>query len=410
MKKDVVIKVESLSKQYQIGKKQAYLTLRDQIVSLPKKLFKKQKTKDFWALKNINFEIKKGEVIGIIGRNGAGKSTLLKILSKIVEPTDGKITMKGKISSLLEIGTGFNGELTGRENIYLNGAILGMSKKEIKEKFDEIIAFSGVENFLDTPVKKYSSGMYVRLAFAVAAHLDTNILLIDEVLAVGDIEFRKKSLGKMKNMAGSGKTTIFVSHDMTSIKQLCSKVIFLKKGEIIDFGKPNKIISLYENEFLKKNKIKKSLKIRNISSDKYHLSKIELRKNSKPSFKYNAGDDMEIHLWTNKNAPANSFSVEYKLYNQNGELISFGASNPVRNTYFKSKDKHFICKLKSLPLTTGNYWFDFSVRVWGMERWDEWKHAIDFQVVECDLYKTGFSIPNQTAGDFVIQQNWTSKK
>jgi lipopolysaccharide transport system ATP-binding protein len=246
MNKNIAIKVEGLSKKYQTGEKQLYMTLRDQLSTLPKRLFKKQKNKEFWALKNINFEIKKGEVVGIIGRNGAGKSTLLKILSRIVEPTNGKITMRGKVSSLLEVGTGFNQELTGSENIYLNGAIIGMKKKEINIKFNEIVRFSGIGKFLDTPVKHYSSGMYVRLAFSVAAHLESDILLVDEVLAVGDIEFRKKSLGKMKNMASSGRTVVFVSHNMEAIMSLCEKSIYLKNGKIAFAGTTAKVIKAYE--------------------------------------------------------------------------------------------------------------------------------------------------------------------
>lgn len=247
MKKDVVIKVEGLSKKYQIGERQSYLTLRDQLATLPNRILKKQKKKEFWALTDINFEVKKGEVIGIIGRNGAGKSTLLKILSKIVEPTKGRVVMRGRVASLLEVGTGFNQELTGRENIYLNGAILGMGKKEITKKFNEIVKFSGVEKFLDTPIKRYSSGMYVRLAFAVAAHLESDILLIDEVLAVGDAEFQKKCLEKMKDLAGGGRTVIFVSHNMNAINRLCKNVIYLDKGKIIEHGLADKILSNYFN-------------------------------------------------------------------------------------------------------------------------------------------------------------------
>lgn len=236
MNNDVAIKVEGLSKHYRIGEKQAYYTLAEQLVSFfrhPFNIGKRDNKADFWALKNVSFEVKKGEVVGIIGRNGSGKSTLLKILSRITDPTKGKITMQGRVASLLEVGTGFSPELTGRENIYLNGSILGMSKKEIESKFDEIVAFSGVEQFLDTPVKRYSSGMYVRLAFAVAAHLDSDILLVDEVLAVGDAEFQKKCLGKMKDLADGGRTVLFVSHDMNAVKNLCSRALLLDEGNLV---------------------------------------------------------------------------------------------------------------------------------------------------------------------------------
>jgi ABC-type polysaccharide/polyol phosphate transport system, ATPase component len=222
---DIAIKVEKISKRYEIGQKSNFLTLRDKIMELPRRIFQgPKKTKEFWALKNVSFEVKRGEVVGIIGRNGAGKSTLLKILARITEPTSGKVTMYGRVASMLEVGTGFNPELTGRENIYLNGAIIGMKKDEIEAKFNDIVEFSGVDKFLDTPVKHYSSGMYVRLAFAVAAHLDADILLVDEVLAVGDAEFQKKCLGKMSDLASSGKTVIFVSHNVESVRRLCSKI------------------------------------------------------------------------------------------------------------------------------------------------------------------------------------------
>jgi lipopolysaccharide transport system ATP-binding protein len=198
-----------------------------------------------WALQDINFSVKQGEVLGIIGRNGAGKSTLLKILSKVTSPTKGNIKVKGRIASLLEVGTGFHPELTGRENIFLNGAILGMTKSEIRSKFDEIVAFSGVEKYIDTPVKRYSSGMYVRLAFAVAAHLEPEILIVDEVLAVGDAEFQKKCLGKMKDVSGEGRTVLFVSHNMAAVKSLCNKSIHIASGKIMAFDDTSHVIGRY---------------------------------------------------------------------------------------------------------------------------------------------------------------------
>lgn len=230
-----IISVEGLGKKYVIRHEGQthYKSLREEIFQLPKKLFRRQKNKEeFWALKDVSFDIMPGDRVGIIGRNGAGKSTLLKLLSRITEPSAGRITMRGRVASLLEVGTGFHPELTGRENIYLNGAILGMSRAEVRRKFDEIVEFSGVEKFLDTPVKRYSSGMYVRLAFAVAAHLEPEILIVDEVLAVGDAEFQKKCLGKMKAVGKEGRTVLFVSHNMNAIELLCSKAILLDQGQI----------------------------------------------------------------------------------------------------------------------------------------------------------------------------------
>jgi lipopolysaccharide transport system ATP-binding protein len=247
---NIAIEVKNISKKYVIGEKQKYPTLRDKIMDLPKSFFKgPDRNEEFWALRNINLTIKKGEVVGIIGRNGAGKSTLLKILARITEPTEGVIRMRGKVASMLEVGTGFNPELTGRENIYLNGAILGMNRKEINKKFNEIVTFSGIEKFLDTPVKHYSSGMYVRLAFAVAAHLDSDILLIDEVLAVGDIEFQNKCLGKMEEVTqNEGRTIIFVSHNIKSVQELCSKCVLLEQGQIKIVDGTKKVVDEYFNE------------------------------------------------------------------------------------------------------------------------------------------------------------------
>jgi lipopolysaccharide transport system ATP-binding protein len=256
----VVIKVEHLSKTYFIRHqaKESYATIRDVVAERAKKIFSSvsklnsskasefKKKETFWALKDINLEINQGDRIGVIGRNGAGKSTLLKVLSRITEPSDGRVSIKGRIASLLEVGTGFHPELSGRENIYLNGAILGMHRSEIKRKFEEIVAFSGVEKFLDTPVKRYSSGMYVRLAFAVAAHLESEILIVDEVLAVGDTEFQKKCLGKMQDVSQrEGRTVLFVSHNMQVVNNLCSKVILLDNGRIIQHDETTKVIRNY---------------------------------------------------------------------------------------------------------------------------------------------------------------------
>ena len=256
---DTVVQVQNLGKRYLLGRQQdsgGYRTLRESFVEAvraPLRRFRDPANarppaveEEFWALRDVSFEIKRGEVLGIIGRNGAGKSTLLKILSRITEPTTGKITLKGRVASLLEVGTGFHPELTGRENIFLNGAILGMSRVEIKAKFDEIVAFAEVERFLDTPVKRYSSGMYVRLAFAVAAHLEPEILIVDEVLAVGDAEFQKKCLGKMQDVAqGQGRTVFFVSHNMAAIHQLCTRALLMSHGVLVQNGTPLEVIDTY---------------------------------------------------------------------------------------------------------------------------------------------------------------------
>lgn len=258
-----VIEAKEVSKRYRLGVMGSGRITEDisrwwNGISTKKKAGQEKENTDddvIWALKNVSFEVKQGEVLGIIGKNGAGKSTLLKILSQITQPTHGEIRVKGKIASLLEVGTGFHPELSGRENIFLNGAILGMKKKEISNKFDEIVSFSGVEKFIDTPVKRYSSGMYVRLAFAVAAHLEPEILIVDEVLAVGDAEFQKKCLGKMKDVSGQGRTVLFVSHNMTAMKSLCSKGLFLKNGMLEKEGSIRDVIDFYMEEAEDKNKI-----------------------------------------------------------------------------------------------------------------------------------------------------------
>ena len=287
---DAIISVENLGKKYRIshqGERQRYVALRDVIAqkcAAPfRTLFgkngstnasvKKQSSaavppgphsnghasaskEDFWALKDVSFEIKRGEVVGIIGRNGAGKSTLLKILSRITEPTEGRVTLRGRVASLLEVGTGFHPELTGRENIFLNGAILGMSRAEIRKKFDEIVAFSEVEKFLDTPVKRYSSGMYVRLAFAVAAHLEPEILIVDEVLAVGDAQFQKKCLGKIQDVAKTGgRTVLFVSHNLLAIQALCQTAMVLRSGQVVCIARPDEAARQYLESAKKANKV-----------------------------------------------------------------------------------------------------------------------------------------------------------
>jgi lipopolysaccharide transport system ATP-binding protein len=245
---DSVVKVENLGKKFVLGTHRSASgdglrhVLQNSVSRLFGRLTRRVHVPDvpaadeFWALNDVSFEIKKGDVVGFIGRNGAGKSTLLRILSRITEPTAGRIEIEGRVASLLEVGTGFHPELSGRENIYLNGAILGMSRREIRSKFDEIVAFAEVEKFLDTPVKHYSSGMYVRLAFSVAAHLEPEILIVDEVLAVGDAEFQKKCMGRMKGIAGEGRTILFVSHNLHAVQALCNKALYLKKGRVADFG------------------------------------------------------------------------------------------------------------------------------------------------------------------------------
>jgi len=244
------ISIENISKKYILShKKKKYQNLKESVSGFLGELFTskdEEETKEvFWALRNVSFDIEQGDRIGIVGSNGAGKSTLLKVLSRITEPTSGQVKVNGRMASLLEVGTGFHPDLTGRENIFLNGAILGMKQQEIKRQFDEIVSFAGIEKFLDTPVKRYSSGMYVRLGFAIAAHLEPEILIVDEVLAVGDSEFQKKCLGKMKDVSSSGRTILFVSHNSTAIQGLCNKAAFLQKGNLVKYGEVGEVLHDY---------------------------------------------------------------------------------------------------------------------------------------------------------------------
>jgi lipopolysaccharide transport system ATP-binding protein len=360
---DTVIKVENLSKKYILGHQQeeSYTTLRDSIANGAKSLlkpFKGGKSKvgnvnpqEFWALKDVSFEIKQGDRIGIIGRNGAGKSTLLKILSRITEPTQGSIRIKGRVASLLEVGTGFHPELTGRENISLNGAILGMSKTDIDRKFDEIVAFAEVEKFLDTPVKRYSSGMYVRLAFAVAAHLEPEILIVDEVLAVGDAQFQKKCLGKMEQVGREGRTVLFVSHNMQAISTLTEQCILLSHGTSIFQGKTALAIDKYLQENISKSPIYE----KPASSTQPRVTRIELRTSLDNNIQIN-GDPMEVifEITTPVRLKGACLSFQFvdSLQQPYLHVWTFDSERPMCREAGVFQVK---CKIPKLRLYMGNY-------------------------------------------------------
>ena len=338
----VVIEAKNIGKKYRIGEREQYLALRDTLTFILKSplkwLMSKVKSSDpkniFWALQDINFKVEEGEVLGIIGRNGAGKSTLLKILSRITPPTTGEIKMQGRVGSLLEVGTGFHPELTGRENIYLNGAVLGMRKKEIEKKFDEIVEFSGIGQFLDTPVKRYSSGMYVRLAFSVAAHLEPDILIVDEVLAVGDIEFQKKCLGKMEEVTKKeGRTVLFVSHNMGAIKELCSRTILLENGKIKEVGETFQVVHNYINDIsaVKESKVELSPSPqKEISFTKVWIT------NSKDEItnSINIEDDFKIWLEYNVDKPIDIAEISICLKNSSGTNVIFTSISDSFNKTF----------------------------------------------------------------------------
>jgi homopolymeric O-antigen transport system ATP-binding protein len=368
---NIAILVEGLGKRYRIGAKQEkYKTLRDTLTNGALRPFRVLKSLTsgnghrnsqptlIWALKDVSFEVKPGEVVGIIGRNGAGKSTLLKVLSRITEPTEGYADINGRVASLLEVGTGFHQELTGRENIYLNGAILGMKRKEIERKFDEIVAFAEVEKFIDTPVKHYSSGMYLRLAFGVAAHLEPEILLVDEVLAVGDAAFQKKCVGKMHDVAVQGKTVIFVSHNMEAVLTLCSKSLLLNEGKIVFEGQSAEAVSLYRKGLSNKVSLHSPHVIydsssRSSSAD-IEIARVEmLDSKGHPKNALNTWDDVifRIHYLSHEEIRNGSIVIEIRDYkDQRLIVLDSGIRFPIR------KGVHFIdCFLPKLPLAAGEY-------------------------------------------------------
>jgi lipopolysaccharide transport system ATP-binding protein len=415
-----VIEVQNLSKQYQLGMlyhnsdsfrdyaAQAFIGLAKKIKA-NKTIWSKRispqysaesntqntfdRDKYFWAIKDISFEVKEGEILGIIGNNGAGKSTLLKILSRITKPTSGKALINGRVGSLLEVGTGFHPEFTGRENIYLNGSILGMKRIEISKKFDEIVNFSEIEKFLDTPVKRYSSGMYVRLAFAVAAHLDPEILLVDEVLSVGDISFQKKCLGKIQEVGKKGRTVVFISHHMRSIRNLCSYALCMKEGKIINQGLPQDVVNSYELDNIGSSKIKPSginlRKDKQINNTTFFIKSIAIQNTDGKNtiqFKYQSTLVLDTTLSGEPNT--NHFSFEFRIYGFVGEaersknLLCVGASGPYHNIYFERGVRKIRVKIGPLTLSNGDYSISTSI-VSGNIREDTWDDCCFFQIIDC---------------------------
>ncbi|QSV72548.1 MAG: ABC transporter ATP-binding protein [Aphanizomenon flos-aquae KM1D3_PB] len=422
---DTVIRVENLGKKYIIGhqKQERYTALRDVITNKVKSIGnllnpqaknENPAFEEFWALKDVSFEIKQGDRVGIIGRNGAGKSTLLKILSRITEPTTGSIKIKGRVASLLEVGTGFHPELTGRENIFLNGAILGMGKEEIKRKFDEIVAFAEVEKFLDTPVKRYSSGMYVRLAFAVAAHLEPEILIVDEVLAVGDVQFQKKCLGKMEDVGKEGRTVIFVSHNMAAVEKLCEKGVFFRQGKVIFKGAQIEAINHYLRSVSELTDSSLTDRLDRQGSGEIRIVKIEIKDdNEKVLDVIKSGQNISIYLY-----------FETKIKNDKKVLagISFKTSldNPVflhhnrltQNDFDISGDSGaFICRIKNFPLPPSIYKLGYSIMPnYGKDSryFDSIADAIDVTVVDGDFYGSG-EVPPISHGVCLINAMWDSE-
>jgi lipopolysaccharide transport system ATP-binding protein len=385
-----IISIENLSKAYYIGRKiDPHHTFRDAIANLATAPIRRwreqaaptQESDDaFWALKDVSFEVNKGEVVGLVGRNGAGKSTLLKVLSRITEPTGGRAVLRGRVASLLEVGTGFHPELTGRENIYLNGSILGMKRSEIQRKFDEIVAFSEIEQFLDTPVKRYSSGMYVRLAFAVAAHLEPEILIIDEVLAVGDAQFQKRCLGKMKQVAqGDGRTVLFVSHNMQAVSTLTSRSILLKKGRIAAAGPTPEVITKYLEESVASPEMTYTAPP---SDERPRITRVELETSDAHNVQMN-GEGMKVVVEISTPKPINTARLSFHACNNLGDpMIYFWAHDTEYPMCREPGVYRLVCTIPKLRLYMGSYTLRLHLKEFaGGREFDSLENICPFEVV-----------------------------
>lgn len=421
---DTVIRVENLSKKYIIRHQQSqrYTALRDVIAdgvkSVCRSLFgAKQNSsmdsdqEEFWALKDVSFEVKQGDRIGIIGRNGAGKSTLLKILSRITEPTSGRITINGRVASLLEVGTGFHPELTGRENIYLNGAILGMSKIEIKKKFDEIVDFAEVEKFLDTPVKHYSSGMYVRLAFAVAAHLEPEILIVDEVLAVGDAAFQKKCLGKMEDVAEKdGRTVIFVSHNMTTVSSLCNRGYLLHQGNLIEQGNTQTIIDKYLESTLSISSIPLNDRKDRQGDGSARFTSIKVTSDAQNGIIF-CDSNIEIAIKYRSLSPLNNATFAIGIFDISNVEIYFLDSDSTRELPATLPPEGEIrCYVNSINITPGQCYINVALVKGGLleggSMVDYIQNAISFTIEPRAFYRSG-KLPPRNWSMCLIHHKWS---
>lgn len=379
---NIAIRVENLSKRYVIGK-QKDGSLRNSLGNVFNK--KKATTEEFWALKNVSFDIQKGDIVGIIGKNGAGKSTLLKILSQITTPSEGSIEINGRVASLLEVGTGFHPELTGRENVYLNGTILGMTRKEVKAKFEEIVEFSGVRKFIDTPVKHYSSGMYVRLAFAVAAHLEPEILIIDEVLAVGDAEFQKKCLGKMQDVAGQGRTVLFVSHNMAAVKSLCNKGIVFSGGQKVFEGTVRESLEKYNASDTGSDLVydTSDYQLRTRGARQIYVREVELNQMA-----YYPDSPMEVKVRLDQvpdGLEIGRVHLSLFIYDSLQNTVYQMSTEFLQEEYHYDRNRTYVFNLDSLNLSIGSY----NMGIWlggnGFEQ-DYVENKVSFEVLDGSIY------------------------
>jgi len=409
-----VITARGLGKAYVLGgRTAAYATLRETLVESlkhPGRLFRDERGETLWALRDVSFDVAPGEVLGIIGPNGAGKSTLLKILARITEPTTGEVRLFGRVGSLLEVGTGFHPELTGRENVYLSGAILGMRRKEIARKFDAIAAFAEVERFLDTPVKRYSSGMYLRLAFAVAAHLEPEILVVDEVLAVGDAAFQKKCLGKMGDVAQEGRTVLFVSHNMAAVEALCSRCLLLAGGEVRAEGKPADVVGEYLATLAESRSGRRDLAEhpgRRRGASPWMREVTLLGESGVATDQTRAGGPLDVRVTFDTAGPRVSPVLGVVVKTAQGMPL-FGINNRlVRGFEFPADVARgtITCRFADLPLMPGTYFLDLYL---GDARGDHdtITDAVSFDVLPADLFGTG-QLPPASAGPMIHPATWT---
>jgi lipopolysaccharide transport system ATP-binding protein len=429
---NIAISAEHLGKQYRLNASQGrhgYVALRDEIAhglrrALP---FTRRRrhggdgarpstvqsgSTEFWALRDVTFEVNHGDVVGIIGRNGAGKSTLLKILSRITEPTEGRARLRGRVASLLEVGTGFHPELTGRENIFLNGAILGMTKAEIRKKFDEMVAFAEVERFLDTPVKRYSSGMYVRLAFAVAAHLEPEILVVDEVLSVGDVAFQMKCLGKMKNVSADGRTVLYVTHNLSSVVNLCRRGILLNGGKIVEDTTAERAVNSYLRVAFDNRTDEPHVLFVDPqpNGDRYCVTRIEmLDEDDRPKAILRPMEFVKFRVWFHSPKPLEQGSIIFELLTADGNVVLKLESNPraIRPLVGGTGVQYADCCIESLPLMEGQYTFGVGLAIYGVRLLSWIPNAASLLISEQTL-GSGVDMSVDRKGVMVVNHRWES--
>jgi lipopolysaccharide transport system ATP-binding protein len=410
------ISVDNLGKCYRVNhaaKRGGYKTLRESLGHAGQRLVQRlrrrndpERVEDFWALKDVSFDVQPGEVVGIIGRNGAGKSTLLKILSQITKPTTGEVRIHGRIGSLLEVGTGFHPELTGRENVFLNGSILGMSRKEIARRFDDIVAFAEIEKFLDTPVKRYSSGMYVRLAFAVAAHLEPEILMVDEVLAVGDATFQNRCIAKMAEVSRSGRTVLFVSHNLASIRSLCRNTVILQEGRLLSRGPSDQQVSAYLRSLASSAKNGLDTRTDREGSGLARITSVSFKDgDGHPLTHAFPGHPLKVCVAYRSSLPGAKPTIAFSCYTSEGQKV-FHVDNLIRGTVLRRMEAHgeYSCVLPQLPLTPGIYQINAMIMVNG-EVADHVAAATSLEVLPGDYFDS--NRPTPAYGSIVyVDHDW----